>query len=405
MNRKTNQFTGRHYETGSVHNALALQRVKAPHTGKPFSEVLLLGVSGGIAFGYFTFEYKGHLPQAVFLTRNTFDPLQTLLERLGIVQQVYQTTSAKTAEKNLLDALAVGPALVWADEYSLPYTQKNGAAYWNMVPVVVFGVEEDEALIADRSARPFRVTMEALTKARARVKDDKFRIASLASPLTSKLVPAIQKEIWQCVSLFTAKPPTGARHNFGFAAYEHLAEMLVNKRNKQSWERLFPAGPNLYNALIGLVDAPFAPPGLFSWIQCFGLGDGAERAAYADFLDEAAVLLEKKSLKDAAKQFRVSHQKWIDFADALLPSRLPVFKEVKSLLSRRHQIYFEMGDEAQDEIAEINARLKKIESVAIKNFPLSPEEYADLRAEWREHVLGISEAERLAVEMVQESMK
>ena len=64
-----------------------------------------------------------------------------------------------------------------------------------------------------------------------------------------------------------------------------------------------------------------------------------------------------------------------------------------------------MGDEAQDEIAEINARLKKIESVAIKNFPLSPEEYADLRAEWREHVLGISEAERLAVEMVQESMK
>lgn len=405
MNKRTYQFTGRHYETGSIHNLLALQGISAPHTGKPYSEALLLGVSGGIAFGYFTFEYKGHLPQAVFLTRNTFDPLQTMLERLGVVQQVYQTTSAKTAEKNLFDALTVGPALVWADEYSLPYTHKKSAMYWNMIPVVVYGVEDDEALIADRSARPFRVPLEALTKARARVKDDKFRVVTLESPQSSKLVSAVQKGIWQCISLFTDKPPKGARQNFGFAAYEHLTEMLVNKRNKQSWERLFPAGPNLYNALIGLVDAPFAPPGIFSWIQTFGAGDGAERSVYADFLDEAAILLEKKSLKDVAKQFRASHSQWAAFADALSPSRVPVFKEVKSLLLRRHQVYFEMGDDAQDEIADINARLKKIESTAMKNFPLSPEEYADLRIEWREHVLGIAETERTAIEMLQVSMK
>lgn len=405
MNKRTIQFTGRHYETGSIHNLLMLQGVSAPHTGKPYSEALLLGVSGGITFGYFTFEYKGHLPQAVFLTRNTFDPLQTMLERLGVVQQVYQTTSAKTAEKNLFDALTVGPALVWVDEYSLPYTHKKSVMYWNMIPVVVYGVEEDEALIADRSARPFRVPLEALTKARARVKDDKFRVVTLESPQSSKLVSAVQKGIWQCISLFTDKPPKGARQNFGFAAYEHLADMLVNKRNKQSWERLFPAGPNLYNALIGLVDAPFAPPGIFSWIQTFGAGDGAERAMYADFLDEAAILLEKKSLKDVAKQFRASHSQWVAFADALLPSRVIVFKEVKSLLLRRHQVYFEMGDDAQDEIADINARLKKIESTAMKNFPLSPEEYADLRIEWREHVLGIAETERTAIEMLQASMK
>lgn len=405
MNKRTIQFTGRHYETGSIHNALALQGVKAPHTNKPFSEAFLLGVSGGITFGYFTFEYKGHLPQVVFLTRNTFDPLQTMLERLGVVQQVYQTTSATVAEKNLRDALTVGPALVWADECSLPYTRKNGSAYWNMIPIVVYGLDEDEALIADRSARPFRVPLEALTKARARVKDDKFRVATLEFPKASKLSAAVQKGIWQCISLFTDKPPKGARHNFGFAAYEHFAEMLVNKRNKQSWERLFAAGPNLYNALIGLVEAPFAPPGVFTWIQCFGAGDGAERSAYADFLDEAAILLEKKPLKDAAKQFRLSPTKWTAFADALLPSRVPVFKEVKSLLLRRHQAFFEMGADAQEEIAEINARLKKIEAGAMKSFPLSSEEYAELRAEWREHVLGIAEVERTAIEMLQENMR
>ncbi|MBN1449981.1 MAG: hypothetical protein JW963_03125 [Anaerolineales bacterium] len=55
MNIKSSfgKFNGRHWETGSVHNALALQGVVAPHTGQPFSEALLLGVSGGITFGYF----------------------------------------------------------------------------------------------------------------------------------------------------------------------------------------------------------------------------------------------------------------------------------------------------------------------------------------------------------------
>jgi hypothetical protein len=42
-------FNGRHSETGSIHNALALQGVTAPHTGEPYSEAFLLGVSGGIA--------------------------------------------------------------------------------------------------------------------------------------------------------------------------------------------------------------------------------------------------------------------------------------------------------------------------------------------------------------------
>ena len=49
------QFTGRHWETGSIHNAFAMQGIKAPHTGRPYSEALLLGISGGIPFGDFTF--------------------------------------------------------------------------------------------------------------------------------------------------------------------------------------------------------------------------------------------------------------------------------------------------------------------------------------------------------------
>jgi hypothetical protein len=408
MIRKSTQFDGRHYETGSIRNALALQGAKAPHTGKPYSEAFLLGVSGGITFGYFTFEYKGLLPHLAILTRNTFDPFQTILERLGVVQHVYQTTKAEIAEKNLTEALATGsPALVWADECSMPYSSKKGTAYWNMIPVLVYGVDGDEAMIADRSSRPFHVPLKALTKARARVKDDKFRIVTLEAPQTSKLVTAVQKGIWQCISLFTDKPPKGARHNFGFASYERLADLLVNTRNKQSWERLFPAGPRMYNALAGTVEGPgvFPPPGAFSWINTFGSADGAERALYADFLDEAAVLLEKKSLRDAARQFRLSHVKWLGFADAILPSRVPAFREAKSLLLRKHQSFVKDGEDALDEIAEVNSRLRKLEADVAKNFPLTQDEVVSMRAELREHVLGISMMEQKAIEMLQGSME
>ena len=407
MNRKMDKFQGRHWETGSIHNTLALQGLNAPHTGKPYSEAFLLGVSGGITFGYFTFEYKGLLPHVAFLTCNTFDPFQTILERLGVVQNVYQTAKAEIAEKNLIEALASGnPAIVWADECSLLYNNMTGTAYWNMMPIVVYAMDGEDALIADRSSRPFRVPMDILTKARARVKDDKFRLITLDPPQTSKLVSAAQKGIWQCIELFTEKPPRGSRHNFGFAAYEHLAEMLVNTRNKQSWERMFAPGSRMYNALAGTVEGPrvFPHPGAFSWINTWGAGDGAERAVYADFLDEASILLEKKSFKKVAEQFRLSHKTWLDFAEAILPAAVPLFHEAKTLKLRKHKLFIEKGEEAKEEIREINLQLKKLEEKAAKNFPLTKEEAARFRSNLREHILTISGIEQKAIEMLQGSM-
>ena len=117
-----NAFGGRHFETGTVHNALAYQGVTAPHTGEPYSEALLMGVSGGAAFGYFQFHYTGFAPQLNLLSRNTFDPLETLLDRLGVQRDLHQTASATTAAQHLSDALDNGqPAIVWASASLLPY--------------------------------------------------------------------------------------------------------------------------------------------------------------------------------------------------------------------------------------------------------------------------------------------
>ena len=45
------QFDGLHWETGSVRNFMDYRGYTAPHTGQPFSEAMLMGISGGAVIG------------------------------------------------------------------------------------------------------------------------------------------------------------------------------------------------------------------------------------------------------------------------------------------------------------------------------------------------------------------
>jgi len=395
------EFAGRHYETGTIRNALAYQGVKAPHTGQAVSEALLMGISGGITFGYYTFEYKGYLPHIALLTRNTFDPLDTLLERLAIPQDVLQTDNAKKGEANLLEVLESGrPALVWADLFSLPYNNlPHDEMMWFMMPVLVCGYENGTAYIADRSSRPLKVTAEELNKARARVKQDKFRVVMLDAPDWNRLPAAVSQAIWQCIRLFTEMPPKGARHNFGLAALQHWANMLTNTRNKQSWARYFEPGERLWMALAGNI----MQPGAFGFIHREP-GNSAERGMYADFLDEAALILKKPGLKEVAIQFRGSEAAWGQLAEMLLPDDVPALQEAKELLTRKHRLFIEQGAEASEEIRQINARLEALRKDASEHFPMSEAEVVVFREGLSEQVLKIHDLERAAIESLQAVM-
>jgi hypothetical protein len=400
--KATTQLNGRHWETGSIHNALALQGIKAPHTGKPYSEALLLGVSGGIAFGYFTFEYTGYLPHLAFLTRNTFNPFSTILERLGIAQDVQQTNKAEIAEKNLRETLQSGLyPILWADQFSLPYNGLPASEpMWGMMPILAVGLDDHSVTIADRSSQPFQISMQGLTKARGRVKEDRYRLITLDAPQTAKLAGAVHKGICQAISLFTENPPRGARDNFGFAAYEKLAEMLVNKRNKHSWERFFAPGIRMYHALAG---SP-VQPGAYHWVNTRGSADGADRGLYANFLLEAAHILNKPALEEVAAKFRESHESWLAFADALLPDDIPLLGESKRLIQRKHDLFIERGDNALPEIKKIDARLNELLAESENRFPLSPSQSADLRSNLRDILLQIKTLEQQAVHLLQSAV-
>jgi hypothetical protein len=376
-----------------------MQGIKARHTGKPFSEALLLGVSGGIAFGYFTFEYKGYLPHVALLTRNTFNPFPTILERLGIPQDVQQTNKAETAEKNLRATLDSGLyPILWADQFSLPYNSlPANEPMWGMMPILAVGVDSDSVTIADRSSQPLHLLMAELTKARGRVKEDRFRQITLEAPQTAKLAGAVHKGICQAISLFTEEPPRGGRDNFGFAAYDKLAEMLVNTRNKHSWERFFAPGVRMYHALAG---SP-VQPGAYHWVMTWGSADGAERGLYADFLLEAAQILNKPALKEAAAKFRESHTLWLAFADALLPDNVSLLADSKKLVQKKHTLFVEQGEVALPEIQKIDAKLNELLAQSENDFPLSTEEAAELRSNLRDILLKIKAAEQQAVDLLQ----
>jgi len=396
-----NSFGGRHWETGSVHNVLDFQGAIAPHTGKAFSEEFLLGVSGGIAVGYFLFHYEGYQPQLVLITRNTFDPQQTLLERMGIVQNILQSPSAEKGKANLLSVLEEGlPAIAWADSMALPYNALDSDEnYWAMQPLVVFGHDGEKVHIADRSNKPFSVDADIFAKAQGRVKKLKHRVLSIENPIEEKIVSAASSGIWQCISLFIEAPPRGTKNNFGLQALQHWAKMLTNTRNAKSWARYFPITEGTFAALAGSL--PF--PGLYDWILAWGDG-GGERYRYADFLDEAATLLNKPKLSQAGTIFRESGDAWKALGMIALPNEIPLLSQSRILLEKRHDIFTENAPGAEEKLRAINLQLKELLANSEQEHPISEDDALALRSAMSNQLASIHDIEENAVRAMQSAM-
>ncbi len=385
------QFEGRYWDTASIRNALDYQGAKAPHTGQPYSEAMLLGISGGVTFGYFTFHYKGYDPQVNLLTRNTFDPVERIFDRLKLPRDLRRTTSAEKGRQNLIGALEEGYAVVASpDMWLLPY---NALTYddgmWGGMPLVIYGYEPDEgeAYISDRSRVPLTVSAEDLDKARGRIKKERQRLILLGAPDDGRLPDAIRAGIADCVALMTEKPPKGSAKNFGLRALQHWAEMLA-KTSKGSWAREYATGRPLLAALTSAYT--FLGPAFGKTIQ-------AERDVYADFLDEAAQVLGDSQLNAAAEAYRAAGVAWEGLYESLLPPAAPMLGEARDAIDRKTTLFIESGAEYLDEIIACRDRLEALKTQAETDFPLADGEIADLRAEIRERVLAVREAEEAAV--------
>jgi hypothetical protein len=381
-----------------VRNFWDYRGVRAPHTDQAISEALLLGISGGIVMGYFSFAYEGYDPMARILTRNTFDPWVTMLSRLGVEQEIRHTSKPDKAIHNLTDTLAAGtPAIVWADMYSLPYnTLPYDEGMWAMFPILVYGYDEADNMVwlADRARVPLTVTTADLHTARARVKKDKFRIITLSPPNWDRLATAVSAGIWDTLKLFTEKPAKGSKNNFGFNAFQWFAKLLTTPKTRLSWAKEFPAGRKL---LAGLMS-------VYSDLYQFGKDSNAERDTYADFLDEASLILNRPTLCEAAEQFRTSAAAWQALAPLLLPGGAPLLAETRRLMDREHTLFLQQGNGSLSERKQIHGRLHSLKQQAETDFPLNEPQVTNLLGTIGAQVLKIHDLEQTAVTTLQHAM-
>ena len=152
----------------------------------------------------------------------------------------------------------------------------------------------------------------------------------------------------------------------------------------------------MYAALAGGV----GQPGAHGW----AMTTVSDRSRYADFLDEAALLLKKPKLKPVGEQFRVSSAAWRELATSLLPDNVPLFKEAREFSRHKHELFINRGAAAVDEIQKLEARLKEIKAAVNKKFPLTNEQVAALRAYVSEQVLKVRDIEQQAVEALQAAL-
>ena len=199
---------GVHPETASMKNILAYHGVKAPHTGEPFSEAMLLGIAGGLGACYILWEFEKHdgYPSIVLSFRYkcnyTVYFLENLSRRLGATTELFETAGKKKAATQLEQALAYGnPAIVWLDLGGEPYYMH----YLAVGVVVVYGQDDEDVLIDSRARKPFTIGSELMVEARAKVPSFKNRIMVVEPKDPIDLEKAI-RGVFKIVLLISGPP-------------------------------------------------------------------------------------------------------------------------------------------------------------------------------------------------------
>lgn len=396
-----NQFEGAHWEMGAVRNVLAHQGVVAPHTGEPFTEAMLLGISGGVSVLYFVFDYEGYEPNVFIgthLASPTDKPMEAVLERLGVKGHARETTSRDRARANVLEALEEGqPVIAWAGQRSLLYNAMPPGLDPGMMPLVVYGYEPEEGTvhIADRARVPLTASASEFDDARAAQGSLKHRSLTLeAPPRLKNLTGAIEAGIRACARVMLEGPEKGPRANFGLAALRKWAGLVVDTKSPRGWLGTFAPGSHLYHALASC----------FEWIEIRGSGAGAGRTMYADFLTEAATALHKPQLEEAAEKYRESARRWTGLARTMLPDEMPLLKETRELLARKHRLFVEHGMASLPERLDMARRLEEIKGQAAHSFPRAENELVPFLKDVRDHILAVHDAEKAAVEAMQQAV-
>jgi hypothetical protein len=388
-------FPGNVPATTALRVLLAHAGVCAPHTGEPFSEAMLFGLAGGVGVGVFSFFYEKADFASFFvagrhLWHDHLAYLRRACERLGLSVEVRESGGAKTAEQHLREALQHGPCVAWVDGTRLPHrampTSCGGGSYH---VVTVYRLDDaGTALVGDLADEPIAVPLAALADARAGIKKDRNRLLWLTgTPSPFDLAAAVRDGLRACAAGLTGEgAPKSARAAFSLEALGRWAERLHGSNDRERWERLFPPGGRLWQAL----------GSVYEYIEHHGTGGGLCRPLFAEFLTEAAAALPRPDLRSLAERYADLGRAWGELAAAALPDDVPELREARELHALKAELQATGGPDAAEAVRAAWDRLGELGRQVRERFPLSEEACAALRASLQTRVTALDEGERAA---------
>lgn len=379
------RFGGVFPPTATLKNVLGYHGVTAPHSGAPFEESMLLGISGGLGCGYILWEFESEdYPILVlgFSHRWNYmqDVMETLCRRVGVGTTFYETGGRIKAARQLEEALEAGdPPVAWVDLLDWTYDHHHTR---NLVVVIGLDADQDEVIVDDRARTPVRVPRARFAEARAEVPSYKHRLLVVAPPAEVDLEAAIRDGIGDHLDYLG-----GSSDTFALPALRKWARLLTDPDHKKGWPSVFAGWKGLYSAL----------KSTYEGVELAGTGGGGMRGLYADFLEEAAGALDAPALDDAASLYREAAECWTRLAEAALPDEVGALRETKSLLHRRHTLYRERGSQAGEEIAGLSESLADLKRAHDPRFPLDDEGVRSLLEAMQARLNELYEAETAAL--------
>jgi Domain of unknown function (DUF4872)/Butirosin biosynthesis protein H, N-terminal len=384
---RPDRLRGRHPDTAALARLLATIGLGDPVTGQPLTEAMALGLSGGIGFAYFLFEYEDLTTLYLGGRINPFvlkrDATEVALARLGVPVEIRRTSGPATAERQLRAALDQGrPAIATVDMARLHYRGMPPELCGMTPQDVMVELRDGEPVLWDLAPVPVPVTWAELAEARAGVRSARHRLVVAGEPagqvdLAGAAAAGIA-DTW--AGLF--EPPM---RNFGLPGLAKWADLLADTRDAKGWTRLLGGPGHQFQLLTWMYD----------WIETAGTGGGLFRAMYAEFLEEAAFPLGRPELAKLAARYRELAGAWTELAQAAVAGGGPLGRAAE-LLTAKRQLVEERAGGAAKELAAIQAELAALATEAADPQPLDDAALGTLLAGLRERVLDLAEGEEAA---------
>jgi Butirosin biosynthesis protein H, N-terminal/Domain of unknown function (DUF4872) len=389
---------GVHPDTHAIAGVLANRGLLDPDTGRPLSEAMVLGVGGGLGAGYILWEFKAHdLRTLVFGFRNSWQyPDRWALKtcaRLGVPAGLHETGSTSRATQELRAAVGQGvPAIVWADQQLLGYRHLPAwLEGYGGHPVTVYGIDERAgvALVDDRNRAPLTVPLDALAAARARVGSYKHRQLALDAPAAELDAAGLAKAVRDGLAE-QVEHLGGRSDSFSLPAFRKWARLLTGTSNAKAWPKVFADRVSLFDACLSVYE---------NLEPAAGSGGGNLRGLYAQFLEEAAGLLDAPALTGAAGAYREAAARWHQVAEVALPAGREPFAEARRLTDRL-QAQVERGDAGRRDAAATAARLWALRDRWRPEFPGGDADVEALLADLAAAVGAACAAEEAALRLL-----